>query len=212
MDAIVAATSVAAETIGMESVHGVIEHGRSVDFVFLKEDPLADIANLRSVEAVWKNAVRYDRNTFRPRFRSDDAPPTARAAGAASARDILEAWLEMWRRYDLDGLGDVFVDDPALTYFPSDGQTLLEGLDAVTAYHEGIGFVSGGFQPESELWLDDVTISDFGESAVVGAVWHFGSRVDQGGVPRGPLTLVMSRTPQGLRITHVNFGNYPPDA
>lgn len=215
MAAIVAATSGAARAIGVEGRHGLLAHGRPVSFVLLREDPLEDISNLRSVTAVWKNAVRYDRASYRSRFPQPDSvaqrPRTTASGGAATPDALLETWLDMWRRYDLDRVDQLFVSDDALTYFASDREGLLEGVDAVREYHAGLGFVAGGFQPGQELWLEQVTISDFGESAVIGAVWYFGHRVNRQAAGRGPLTMVLTRTPSGLRISHVNFGNYAPE-
>ena len=67
MDAIAAATRVAAQALGIEATHGTLEPGMSVNFVLLDSDPSADIANLRTVRAVWKNAARFDRSVFRAR-------------------------------------------------------------------------------------------------------------------------------------------------
>jgi imidazolonepropionase-like amidohydrolase len=215
MQAILAATSVAAEAIGVEATHGMLAHGRPVNFVLLRDDPLADIANLRSVQAVWKNAVRHERSAFRPRHQTGETrswTTTVAAAGttaAATPRALLDVWLAMWRRYDLDRVGELFVVDGATTYFPSDRQGLLTGFESIRDYHAELGFVSGGFQPESELWLEDVTIADFAESAVIGAVWRFGSRVSPATAGRGSLTIVLARAGDGYRISHVNFGNYP---
>jgi imidazolonepropionase-like amidohydrolase len=215
MDAIVAATSGAAEAIGVQDTQGTLAHGRPVNFVLLRQSPLEDIANLRSVAAVWKNAVRYQRTDYRSRFRPPDVAaartrPAATGGGAATPNALLEAWLGMWRRYDLDRIDEVFVRDDALTYFASDREGLIEGIDAVREYHAGLGFVSGGFDPENELWLEQVTIADFGESAVVGAVWYFGSRVNRLAARRGPMTMVFASTSSGFRISHLHFGSYAP--
>ncbi|MGD8602754.1 MAG: amidohydrolase family protein, partial [Gemmatimonadota bacterium] len=211
MQAIVAATSTAARTIGIQDTQGRLAHGRPVDFVLLRENPLEDIGGLRSVEAVWKNAVRYDRASYRPRFPEESEVVRRTGRRAESPNALLDAWLAMWSRYDLDGVGDLFLHADALTYFPSDEQQLITGFDDVLAYHEALGFTPGGFEPEDELWLEDVTIADFGESAVIGAVWHFGNRVDRAAGGRGPLTMVLTETPSGFRVSHVNFGNYPPE-
>jgi imidazolonepropionase-like amidohydrolase len=214
MDAIVAATSGAAAAIGIEDTHGYLAPGRSVDFVFLRRSPLEDIANLRSVAAVWKNAVRYERTSYRSRFPEAVAAPRPRlgtSGGTATPKALLDAWLGMWSRYDLDLVGELFVDDPGVTYFASDREGLVVGPEAVRAYHQTTGFVPGGFQPAGELWLEQVTISDFGESAVIGAVWYYGSRVNRPAAGRGPLTMVLTRTPRGYRITHLSFGNYAPE-
>jgi imidazolonepropionase-like amidohydrolase len=214
MDAIVAATSGAAEAIGVQDTHGTLAHGRPVSFVLLRESPLESISNLRSVAAVWKNAVRYERTEYRSRFQPSEAvgarPAVVSGGGAATPNALLEAWLGMWRRYDLDGVDELFVADDALTYFASDREGLIEGIDAVRAYHAGLGFVSGGFAPDNELWLEQVTIADFGASVVVGAMWHFGNRVNRQAASRGPMTMVLAGTSAGFKISHLNFGSYAP--
>ena len=208
MDAIEAATRVAARAVGIEDTHGVLEHGRPVSFVLLGEDPLEDMANLRSVRSVWKNGERFDRASYRPRT-AEDEEAAEPVTGPRSPREALDRWLGLWRRYDLEELDEVFLEDPALTFFPSDATELLEGFDAVVEWHREQGFVPGGFRAEEQLWLQGTVIADFGDSAVISAVWHFGNRVSMEDVARGPLTLVVERTRAGYRIAHVNMGNYP---
>jgi imidazolonepropionase-like amidohydrolase len=208
MQAIVAATSAAAGAIGIEESAGTLAHGRAVDFVLLRENPLRDIGALRSVAAVWKNAVRYDRASYRPRFARADERVRETQPGAESPNDLLDDWLAMWRRYDLDRVRDLFLNADALTYFPSDAEGLITGMDDVVAYHQDLGFTPGGFEPEGELWLEDVTIADLGQSAVLGAVWYFGSRANRQAAGRGPLTMLLAQTSSGFRIAHVHFGNY----
>ena len=210
MNAIESATRIAAEVIGIEETHGTLAHGRPVSFVFLAEDPLEDIGNLRTVRAVWKNGERFDRAAYRPARADEDEPDAEASDGPATAQQALDIWLALWRRYDLDRVGNVFLEDPALTYFSSDGEGVMEGYDAVLAHHRDLGFVSGGFQPDNELWLEDTVIADFEDSAVVTSVWHFGNRVARADEGRGPMTMVLVRTSAGYRISHLNLGNYPP--
>lgn len=54
MAALVAATRNAAMSIGIAATHGTIEPGKAADLVVLDRDPLADIANVRSVRMVVK--------------------------------------------------------------------------------------------------------------------------------------------------------------
>jgi imidazolonepropionase-like amidohydrolase len=211
MQAIIAATSAAARAIGIEAKAGTLAHGRPVDFVFMRENPLEDISALRSVEAVWKNAIRYDRDGYRSHFRAEGEIVRAPSPGADSPTNLIDQWLAMWKLYDLDRVRDLFLNDDAVTYFPSDREGLVTGIDAVLAYHEELGFTPGGFGPDEELWLEDVTVANLGESAVVGAIWYFGSPANRAAAGRGPLTMVLVRTPSGFRISHVNFGNYRPE-
>jgi len=207
MDAIGAATRTAARAIGIEDRYGTLEPGRPVTFVFLAENPLADIANLRTIRATWKNGERFDRAGYRPP--AVEADRTAPTGTPTTAQAALDAWIGMWRRYDLDAVRRVFLNDAALTYFGSDTPGMIEGFDAVRAYHEEQGFVPGGFRPEEDLWLTDTVIADFDESAVVSAVWHFGNRLTGSARARGPMTIVIVRTAAGYRIAHLNMANYP---
>jgi imidazolonepropionase-like amidohydrolase len=59
MEAIQAATSVAAKYIGWSDDVGAIEPGRFGDLIAVKGDPLADISILQNVEAVIKGGERY---------------------------------------------------------------------------------------------------------------------------------------------------------
>lgn len=212
MAAIEAATRVAAEAIGVEDRYGTLEHGRPVSFVLLEDDPLEDIRNLRNIRAVWKNGERYDRGAFRPFVTARPTEGRVEQSGPQTAQQALDAWLALWRRYDLDQLGDVFLQDRALTYFASDAEGVIEGWEAVRAYHEERGFVNGGFSITDELWLQDALITDFDETAVVSAVWNFGKRLLPAEAGRGPFTMVLVRTPAGYRVSHVNMANYPRQA
>jgi imidazolonepropionase-like amidohydrolase len=210
MAAIESATRVAAEAIGIGDTHGMLVHGRPVSFVLLAEDPLEDIGNLRTVRGVWKNAELFDRDAYEPPATGPDTPAPDPVTGPATAQQALEYWLALWRRYDLNQVGDVFLQDRSLTYFSNDSQGVKEGFDAVLAHHEELGFVRGGFQPENELWLENIVIADFDGSAVISAIWHFGHRVALADAALGPLTIVVVRTSTGYRISHVNMGNYAP--
>ena len=59
MEAIQAATSVAAKYIGWSDDVGAIEPGRFGDLIAVKGDPLADISILQNVEVVIKGGERY---------------------------------------------------------------------------------------------------------------------------------------------------------
>ena len=49
---LMSATGTAAECLGLESV-GTLERGRWADFLVFAEDPLAEIGNTKSLEAVY---------------------------------------------------------------------------------------------------------------------------------------------------------------
>jgi hypothetical protein len=169
---------------------------------------MEDIGNLRSVRAVWKNAQRFDRSSYRSRLPAgrETEAAAARASGPATAQQALEYWLALWRRYDLDQVGEVFLHDPSLTYYSADEDGMKEGFDAVLEYHSQQGFVPGGFRPENELWLENALLADFDDSAVVTAEWRFGNRVTRDDAVGGPLTMVIVRTDAGFRIAHLSMG------
>ena len=66
LEAIRAATQIGAMTMGQGRDQGVIAPGRFADMVVLERDPLADIANLRSVLLVVKHGRRFSRSDYRP--------------------------------------------------------------------------------------------------------------------------------------------------
>jgi imidazolonepropionase-like amidohydrolase len=54
-EVLVAATNTAAEALGLEQVVGAIEVGKRGDLAVLESDPCADLANVRSVRAVFRD-------------------------------------------------------------------------------------------------------------------------------------------------------------
>jgi imidazolonepropionase-like amidohydrolase len=66
LEAIRAATGIGAMTMGQGADLGAIAPGRRADMVVLERNPLADIANMRSVLLIVKNGRRFDRADYRP--------------------------------------------------------------------------------------------------------------------------------------------------
>jgi imidazolonepropionase-like amidohydrolase len=66
LEAIRAATQIGAMTMGQGQQRGVIATGYFADLVVLERDPLADIANMRSVLFTVKHGRRLDRADYRP--------------------------------------------------------------------------------------------------------------------------------------------------
>lgn len=66
MDALRAATSIAALAIGQAGSLGAIEAGRLADFAVFRRDPLTDIHNIRTIELTVKHGIRYERSAYRP--------------------------------------------------------------------------------------------------------------------------------------------------
>jgi imidazolonepropionase-like amidohydrolase len=59
-EALSAATAVAASKVGASSRLGTVEVGKEADLLLLRDDPLADIRNTRSIDLVVKRGMAYD--------------------------------------------------------------------------------------------------------------------------------------------------------
>lgn len=59
LEALRAATQTSARSLGIERDRGTLEAGRRADFLVLGADPIADVKNVRAIEAVYRggNAV-----------------------------------------------------------------------------------------------------------------------------------------------------------
>ncbi len=119
----------------------------------------------------------------------------------------VDAWVELWNTYDLEGVEELFVTDDRLTYLSSENEGVIIGIDAVRDHHRGFGFVPGGTKKDVKLWVDDLHTTDFGSSAVVTGLWYFKNA--EGTVQRGPMTLVYIAEGGGFRLAHLHFANYP---
>ena len=122
-------------------------------------------------------------------------------------KSLVDDWVEIWNTYDLSKVPTLFLDDSRVTYFSSEKQGTVRGIDDLVEHHRGFGFVEGGKEQPNRLWLEDTEIDEFEGSAIVTAIWCF-ERGETGAVQRGPVTLVYVPTSDGARIVHANFGNY----
>jgi len=66
MAAIRAATAIASRTIGQEREMGTLETGKLADIVFVKKNPLADVANVKTVILTVKRGQEFRRSAYRP--------------------------------------------------------------------------------------------------------------------------------------------------
>jgi len=141
---------------------------------------------------------------------SSDAPPLAGDLGAAAELEALvDDWVAMWNSYDLNQVRELFLDDSRLTYFSSEKQGILRGMDALITHHEGFGFLPGGDDRSSRLWLDGVETDLLGEAAIITGIWFFQSDPDSPGEPqKGPVTIVASRHGGRWWFVHMNFSEY----
>ena len=61
-----------------------------------------------------------------------------------STERMIGAWVDMWNAYDLSQVDQLFLIDENLTYFSSETQGVLQGIDAIREHHRGFGFIEGG--------------------------------------------------------------------
>jgi ketosteroid isomerase-like protein len=131
------------------------------------------------------------------------------AGPSAEAERLVASWVALWTSYDLDRVDRLFLQDARVTYFSSEKEGLIRGIENVREHHRGFGFVPGGKTAERELWVEQVESEDFGDTLVVAAVWYFGDRTKPSAEnQRGPMTMVYVRDAGEFRIAHLNFGNY----
>jgi SnoaL-like domain len=114
---------------------------------------------------------------------------------------------EIRNTYDLDMVDQLFLKDGRVTYFSSEKEGLIRGIEAVREHHRGFGFVPGGKKPPSELRIEDEIAGDLGDTAIVTAIWFFGDRQKTENQHR-PMTAVYVRAGDGFRLAHLNFSHY----
>ena len=128
-------------------------------------------------------------------------------SGMGFDRNLVDEWVKIWNRYDLSKVRELFLDDGRVTYFSSEKEGIVKGIEAMVEHHREFGFVTGGKEQPNSLWLEDVDVEEFEAAAVVTAIWNF-KRGESEAIQRGPVTLVYTRASDGYRIAHANFGNY----
>jgi hypothetical protein len=138
--------------------------------------------------------------------------PDARETEPLPAFDTqkhIDAWLELWNTYDLNRVDELFLTDENVSYFSSEKEGLIQGIDAVREHHRGFGFVEGGKPAENELWVEDVHSTVHGEAAIVTGIWYFGERSEERDkTQHGSMTFVYVQKDGEFRLAHLNFANY----
>src|SRR3989304_8571245 len=120
--------------------------------------------------------------------------PIAPPVPSAEAERLVASWVALWTSYDLDRVDDLFLQDARVTYFSSEKEGLIRGIQNIREHHRGFGFVPGGKKAERELWVEKVESDDFGDTLVVTAIWYFGDRKKPAAEnQRGPLPMVYVR-------------------
>lgn len=135
--------------------------------------------------------------------RNTGTPDSISSAGITQK---LNEWVELWNTYNLDSVDNLFLQTDELSYFSSEKTGIIRGIDAVRDHHRGFGFVPGGKPSDSRLWLEEISADIFGNSALVTGIWYFQRNTEA--VQRGPVTILYVNRDAGLKIAHMNFGNY----
>jgi ketosteroid isomerase-like protein len=121
--------------------------------------------------------------------------------------EIVDKWVEIWNNYNLDKVRELFLDDERVTYFSSEKQGLIKGIDNLVEHHREFGFVEGGNDNGNKLWLEDVAVDDFGDMVLVKADWIF-QRKGSDKHQRGPVTMAYLEQNKNYKIVHCHFSNY----
>jgi len=127
-----------------------------------------------------------------------------------AANRLLQRWVVAWNAYDLDRIADLCHSGADLTYISSEKAGILQGWPAVRELHAGFGFVPGGTDRLSRLWVDDTTMHIFGTAMVVAGRWHFRRADPAAPWQAGPFSLVLAPAGGRLLMVHAHFANDPP--
>ena len=76
----------------------------------------------------------------------------------------------------------------------------------------GFGFEPGGSERDQVIWVDEVEIVGFGDTAFIGAIWYFGNPDAREGAQRGPMSVLAVREGGRYRIAHMNFATYAAES
>ncbi|MFC1725362.1 hypothetical protein ACFL4T_07020 [candidate division KSB1 bacterium] len=126
-----------------------------------------------------------------------------------SSEKVIGKWVNMWNSYDLSMVDTLFVADETVTYFSSEREGLISGIDSLRKHHSGFGFVPGGKKQENRLYVEDINVSLFGNTPILTGIWYFekpGQKVEE--IQKGPFTAVYVKKEGRYRIAHMHFANY----
>lgn len=124
---------------------------------------------------------------------------------SAEIRKCVDEWVKMWNTYDLLQVKKLFLNSDKLTYFSSEKEGIIKGIEEVVRLHEGFGFVKGGKSQNNKLWLENLIITPLGQTAVVTGIWLFKK---PGKLQKGPVTIVYWNEAKDFKIAHMHFANY----
>lgn len=138
-----------------------------------------------------------------------DEPRRAEPLVDFNATELIGAWVDMWNSYDLSKVDELFLPDSTLTYFSSEKEGIIRGIDAVREHHRGFGFVEGGIAQANRLWMEDIQVDRFGTSAIITGIWFFQRSGEKPETPqRGPATFIYVLREGEYYLAHLNFAEY----
>lgn len=124
-------------------------------------------------------------------------------------KQLIDAWVSMWNSYDLALVEKLFLVDSRVSYFSSEKEGLIRGIDAVRKHHAGFGFVDGGKKQENKLWVEDIHVQVFGSATIVAGIWYFQKESNESAqIQKGPFTFVCVKELNEWRLAHLNFSEY----
>ncbi len=124
-------------------------------------------------------------------------------------KELISAWVVMWNSYDLSLVDQLFLTDSRVTYFSSEKEGLIKGINTIREHHKGFGFVEGGKVQSNKLWVEDLHTIMYGPVGLVTGVWYFRrGEKDTGKTQHGAVTIVYVQTGNEYRIAHMHFANY----
>lgn len=119
---------------------------------------------------------------------------------------VVDEWVEMWNRYDLSWVDELFLDSEDLTYLSSEREGVIRGLEAVREHHRRFGFAPGGTKHGNKLWVEKPEAFPVDSVVIVIGVWHF--RQVMGRHQWGPFTLVYVQREGRHVIAHAHFDKH----
>jgi len=123
---------------------------------------------------------------------------------------VINEWITIWNNYDLNMVDSLF--SKGVSYFSSEKEGIILGLEQVRDHHKSFGFVPGGKKQVNKLWLEDIQTTRFNNTYILTAIWFFEKESDTGTViQKGPVSFVYVYEEAKFKIAHVNFSNYPED-
>jgi len=125
---------------------------------------------------------------------------------------LVDTWVAMWNSYDLDQVRELFLTDGRLTYFSSEREGVIHGMEELLDHHQGFGFEAGGAPRSARLWVEDLETTRFDDMAVLTGIWFFQQGAEESDLPqRGPVTFVCVLQEGRWWFVHMNFSTYLPD-